>query len=124
MSKDNLRAGLHTFYALALTQALSLIGSRISTLAISIWIYRQTGNVTPLGLVSFFQILPYVLGANIGGVLADRYNRRLLMAIFDFGQALCTLALLASFASGGFQLWHLYGVNFLQSLFTNIQRPA
>lgn len=124
MGKDNLRAGLHTFYALALTQALSLIGSRISTLAISIWIYRQTGNVTPLGLVSFFQILPYVLGANVGGVLADRYNRRLLMAIFDFGQALCTLALLASFASGGFQLWHLYGVTFLQSLFTTIQSPA
>lgn len=116
--------GLHTFYALIFTQVLSLIGSRISALAISIWIYQQTANATPLGLVAFFQILPHVLGASFAGVLADRYNRRLLLALSDLGQAVGTIFLIFSFASGNFQLWHLYAVAFFQAIFATLQSPT
>ncbi|MBZ0303403.1 MAG: MFS transporter [Anaerolineae bacterium] len=115
---------LRTFYTLILTQVFSLIGSRISGLAISIWVFNQTGDATPLALVSFFFIVPQVVAAGFSGVLADRWDRRYVMMLSDAGQAVGTVLLFISFASGGFQLWHLYAVTFLQSIFGVFQGPA
>ncbi len=115
---------MRTFYTLIITQVFSLIGSRISGLAISIWIYNQTGDVTPLALVSFFFIVPQVLAAGVSGALADRWDRRYVMMLSDTGQAVGTVLLLISFSSGGFQLWHLYVITFIQSVFGVFQGPA
>jgi MFS transporter, DHA3 family, macrolide efflux protein len=115
---------MRTFYTLILTQVFSLIGSRISGLAISIWVFKQTGDATPLALVSFFFILPQIIASGFAGALADRWDRRYVMMLSDAGQALGTVLLLISFSSGGFQLWHLYVVTFLSSIFGVFQGPA
>lgn len=115
---------MRTFYTLILSQTFSLIGSRISGLAISMWVFGETGNATPLTLVAFFQVLPTVLASTLSGLLADRWNRRYVMALADAGQALGTVLLLISFSSGNFQLWHLYAVALFQSLFGVFQGPA
>ncbi|MCB9450066.1 MAG: MFS transporter [Anaerolineaceae bacterium] len=115
---------MRTFYTLILTQVFSLIGSRISGLAIGIYVFNQTGDATPLALVSFFAILPQVIASGVSGVLADRYDRRYVMALSDAGQAVGTVLLLFSFLSGNFQLWHLYGVAFIQAIFGVFQGPA
>jgi MFS family permease len=120
----NTQHNIRTFYTLILTQAFSLIGSQISGFAISIWVFTQTGDATPLALVSFFFIVPQVLVAGLSGVLADRWDRRYVMMLADLGQAVGTLLLLISFSSGNFQLWHLYAITFLQSLFSTFQGPA
>jgi MFS transporter, DHA3 family, macrolide efflux protein len=115
---------MRTFYTIIATQTLSIIGSRISGLALGIWIFQQTGNVTPLALVAFFSMVPQVVLSNVAGVLADRWDRRLLMAIADMGQAVGTVILLALFATGNFQIWHLYLVASIQALFSVFQQPA
>ncbi|MAS32937.1 MAG: hypothetical protein CL610_02945 [Anaerolineaceae bacterium] len=115
---------LRTFYTLIVTQVFSLIGSQISSFAISIWVFTQTGNATPLALVSFFFIVPQVLVAGLSGALADRWDRRYVMMLADMGQAAGTVLLLISFASGRFELWHLYAITFMQSLFGVFQGPA
>lgn len=118
--KHNMR----TFYTLILTQVFSLIGSKVSGLAIGIYVFNQTGDATPLALVSFFAVVPQVLASGVSGVLADRYDRRYVMALADAGQAAGTVLLFFSFASGDFQLWHLYGVVFIQAIFSVFQGPA
>jgi MFS family permease len=115
---------MRTFYTLIITQVFSIMGSRISALAIGIWVYAETGNATPLTLVAFFTALPMVLASSLSGVLADRWDRRYVMAIADAGQALGTLLLLFSFASDSFELWHLYGVAAFQAIFGVFQGPA
>ncbi|MDX1990848.1 MAG: MFS transporter [bacterium] len=115
---------MRTFYTLILTQTFSLIGSRISGLAIGIWIFKQTGEATPLALVSFFAMLPQVLASGLSGVLADRWNRRYAMIIGDAGQAVGTLLLFFSFATDSFELWHLYVVTFMGAIFAVFQGPA
>ncbi|RPI96577.1 MAG: MFS transporter, partial [Chloroflexi bacterium] len=45
---------LRTFYALTITQTLSLIGSRMTGVAVGLWVYAETGDVTPIMLTSFF----------------------------------------------------------------------
>lgn len=118
------RSGLRTFYTLVLTQALSMMGSQISGLAVGIWLYNQTGDATPLTLVALFGVLPRVLASNVAGVLADRWDRRYVMVLADGGQALCTLFLLLMFASGSFSLPLLYGLVALQAVFGVFQGPA
>ena len=117
-------ASLRTFYILILTQVLSLIGSRMTSLAIGIKVFSDTNQATPLALTAFFSTLPSLLSASIAGVFADRWNRRYMMIIADIGQAAGTLILLVSFVSGTFELWLLYLVAFIQAFFGTFQSPA
>jgi MFS family permease len=105
-------------------QTFSQIGSRMSGFAIGIWIFKQTGDATPLGLVAFFGTIPGILLGNVAGMFADRWDRRYVMTLSDSGQAIATLLLLLSFLSGGFQLWHLYVIAAFQSAFGAFLEPA
>lgn len=115
---------LATFYALVVTQTLSLIGSRMTAVALGIWVFTTTGQTTPLLLTAFFNELPGMLGGGLAGVFVDRHDRKAVMVLADVGQALGSLLLLASFVSGNFQLWHLYAVALLQGVFATLQGPA
>ena len=123
-TNNRTRSGTRTFYALAASQTISQIGSTMSFLAVGIYVYQQTGEATPLALLSMFMILPYLIASGFAGVLADRYDRRKLMIIGDTGAALASVALVISLASGSFQLWHLYMAAIWQGVFSTIQRPA
>ncbi len=115
---------LRTFYILILTQTFSLIGSQMTGLAIGIKVFKDTQQATPLALVAVAATLPRLLSASLAGVLADRWDRRYVMAISDSGQAVGTLLLMISFATGAFELWHLYVVTLIQAVFGIFQEPA
>lgn len=120
----SIQRGVRTFYALAVAQTVSQIGSSMSFLAVGIYVYQQTGQATPLALFSLFLLLPNIIAGGVAGVLADRYDRRKLMIIGDVGAALGSLGLVISLSSGNFQLWHLYAAALWQALFSALQRPA
>lgn len=115
---------VRTFYIYTLTQIGSLIGSLMTATALGIYLFTTTGSTTPILLASFFGALPLMLGGVFAGVVADRWNRRVLLLVSDAGQAVATLLLLASFAAGIFQIWHLYSIAFLQGVLATLQRPA
>jgi MFS transporter, DHA3 family, macrolide efflux protein len=115
---------IRTFYAILTTQAISQIGSQMTSIAIGIWLFQQTGDVTPLALVTFFALVPNVLLANFGGLAADRLDRRWLMALADTGSALGSLVLMLLFFSGAFQVWHLYVITVCVEICRAFQGPA
>ena len=115
---------LRNFYILVITQTLSLVGSRMTSVAISLQIFLTTGQVAPLLLVSFFNELPAMLFNSLVGVWVDRWDRRWVMMLADAGQAVGSLLLMLSFLSGQFQLWHLYVVAVTQGIFAMFQEPA
>ena len=115
---------ISAFYVLLLTQTVSLIGSQMSGLAIGIQIFNDTGDVLPLALLKIAYAIPMFLAAGIAGVVADRWDRRWVLILSDVGQAVGTVLLLLTFASGEFQLWHLYGIAFIQAWFGMFQHPA
>jgi len=117
-------ARLAIYYALLVTQTVSLIGSQISEYAVSIAVFRSTGHATPLALVAFFSTVPALLLGGFAGALADRFDRRGLMLIANIGFVVCSGLLLASFASGAFRLWHLYALTLTASVFAALERPA
>lgn len=115
---------MRTFYIMSITQTLSLIGSRMTNIALGIQIFNDTGDATPLLLAAFFTEIPGMLGGSLAGVVADRYDRRRVMMFSDAGSAVATVLLMASFLSGDFQLWHLYITAFIQGMFAQFQEPA
>jgi len=115
---------MRTFYTIILTQIFSMIGSQISGLVIGIYLYQTTGNATPLALTAFFALLPSLFASSVAGVMSDRYSRRLIIAFADLGQAVVTFGLFLSFASGSFQVWHLYLAALIQQSFAVFQNPA
>jgi DHA3 family macrolide efflux protein-like MFS transporter len=117
-------SGVGVFYALLVTQTVSLIGSQISSLSVGIAVFRHTGHVTPLGLVAFFNAAPVVLFSGFLGALADRFDRRKLMMLANLGLVAFNGLLLLSFVSGAFQLWHLYALSFINATFAALQTPA
>jgi hypothetical protein len=65
-----------TFAILLLTQTLSFIGSRMTSVALGLWLYQRTGRTTPLLLTTFFAELPGLLAGGLAGVLVDRWDRK------------------------------------------------
>ncbi len=116
--------GHFAFYVLTVTQTLSLIGSRMTTIAVGFWVFHHTGQATPLLLTEFFNELPGMLGGSVMGVLVDRWPRKRVLMLADAGQALGTLLLILAFITGQFHLWVLYGVALLNGGFAILQGPA
>jgi MFS family permease len=113
-----------TFYLIGVTQVLSLIGSRMTSIGVGLWLFQRTGVTTPLLLAAFFAELPGMLGGSLAGVLVDRWERRQVLILADAGQAVGTILLLASVLSGQFQLWRLYLIVLFQGTFVILQQPA
>ena len=61
-------------------QAVSLIGTWVQQVAMSWIAYRVTGSAFLLGLIAFSGQIPILLLAPVGGLLADRLDRRKLLA--------------------------------------------
>lgn len=64
-------------------ELISSIGSGMTAFALSVYVYQITGSATYVSLITLLAYLPTVLLSPLGGVLADRYDRRLLMIIGD-----------------------------------------
>lgn len=115
---------LRTFYVLVATQIFSLIGSRMTGIAVGFKVFDDTGNTAPLLIAAFFAELPGMVGGTFTGLLADRWDRRYVIMLGDAGQAAGTLLLLVTFVTGTFELWHLYVAMLVQGVFGTIQGPA
>ena len=71
------------FMMIWIGELISSIGSGMTAFALSIYVYEMTGSVSYVSLVTLLAYLPTILLSPLGGVLADRYDRRILMIIGD-----------------------------------------
>lgn len=116
--------GMKTFLVILFGQLVSIIGSGLTGFALSVWMYEQTGQATPIALNALFFNLPRVLLAPIAGSIADRANRRMILILADCGAALTTLAVAIILFSGNLQVWHIYLTTAISSAFSSFQDPA
>lgn len=116
--------GMRTFLLIWVGQFISIIGSGLTGFGLSVWIYEQTGQATPLALNALFFNLPRVLLSPIAGSIADRFNRRRILILADSGAAVVTLGVASLLFSGNLQVWHIYLSTALSSVFSTFQDPA
>ncbi len=75
------------FTLVVVGQIVSLFGSAILRFALPLYLLRQTGSPALFGAVGAAAFIPAVLCAPIGGVAADRVNKRNIMVLLDFSTA-------------------------------------
>lgn len=106
------------------SQSVSFFGSLLVQHAITwyITLTTQSGAMMTLSILCGF--LPTLLISPFAGVWADRYSRKLLIAVADSLIALCTLALAILFLMGYESVWLLFAASAVRSLGGGIQMPA
>ena len=115
---------MKTFLIIWLGQLVSMLGSSLTGFALGVWVFEQTGSATQFALVLLATSLPRVLLSPFAGVVADRWDRRRLIMLSDFGAGLGTFALFLVFNEQTLQVWHIYVATALSSCFTTFQGPA
>jgi DHA3 family macrolide efflux protein-like MFS transporter len=115
---------MRTFVIIWIGQVISILGSSLTSFGLGVWTYQQTGEAMSFALTVLFGNLPQVLLLPVAGSLADRWNRRWLMILSDTGSALVTLAVVLLLCSHTLQIWHIYLVSAVGSIFGAFQQPA
>lgn len=78
------------FTMVVIGQIISLFGNAILRFALPLYLLRETASPSLFGAVTACSFLPMVFFSLIGGVIADRVNKRNIMVILDFFTALVT----------------------------------
>src|SRR5512142_520908 len=69
-------------------QLVSTMGSALTSLAASIYVYRATGSALSVGLMLMATAAPSLLVGLFAGVFVDRYDRKRIMIACDLTRAL------------------------------------
>ncbi|MGV8854030.1 MAG: MFS transporter [Devosia sp.] len=93
-----------------LTTLLVSFAVQIMSVSIAWQIYDVTGNVFLLGLVGLSLFLPALLLILLTGLTADRFNRRVIMAICLGVELLCALGFLSFVNAGAHEVWPIFGL--------------
>lgn len=92
--------GDRRFHSLLLALAASSCGDWLYNVALLVFVYARTGSATWVAVTTAARVLPVVVLGPLGGVLADRCDRRLLMIVSAAIRAGLMLALAAVAATG------------------------
>ncbi len=115
---------MRRFGILLVGQMISNIGSGLTEFGLAIYVLKLTGSVTATSIVSICAFLPSILLAPLGGVLADNYDRRLMMILGELLSGLSLIICLGSIMSSNPSLLIIcIGVG-LSSMFKALMEPA
>ncbi|MBY8980500.1 MAG: MFS transporter [Candidatus Lokiarchaeota archaeon] len=105
-------------------QLFSLLGSTVVQFVIIWWITIETENLTIISAAAFFSFLPQFIFGPLAGVFADRWNRKILIGLSDFFQAITTLSLVLLFFFDIQQVWLIILINSFRGLFQGFHWPV
>ncbi len=91
----------------------STIGTWMQKYAQGLLVYDLTQSTFYLGLDDFLSQLPVLLLMLIGGVIADRHDRRRLLTGSQYVQAFAAFALALLVWTGTVQVWFIFALSFI-----------
>nr|BFE55540.1 hypothetical protein GCM10020063_000660 [Dactylosporangium thailandense] len=118
------RRSLRAFSLVAAGQTASLIGSALSAFALGVWAYQTSGRMADYALITLLAVMPAIVGAPVGGAVADRFDRRRVMLVCDAVAGLTVAALVVLLWLDSLRLWHVAVIVGTGSLVTAFHRPA
>ncbi len=103
---------------------ISQIGGGLTSFGLGVYIFNQTGSAARMALVTLLGFLPTLLLSVPAGVLADMFDRRVLMMIGDGCSAIGVLYILLCMNRGGATLWQICLGVFISAFFSALLEPA
>lgn len=121
MTKNN---NYGKFLLLWAGEFISSIGGGLTSFGLGLYIFQKTGSATDMALLTLLGFLPSLVLRVPAGVLADRYDRRLLMMIGDGLSGLGVLFILICMLTGEASLWQIYLGTTISSVFSALLEPS
>ncbi len=102
---------------------VSSIGDWLYLVALLVLVYQESNDPFLLGIVGAARVLPYVLLSIPAGIVADRYDRRLVLLITDVARGVIMLTMAGLVVIHG-PLWAIVGLAVLATCFSCFFGPT
>lgn len=76
------------FILVAVGQIISIFGNQIVRYALPLYLLNKTGSAALFGTILAVSFIPMLLLYPVGGIFADRFNKRNIMVVLDFSTSL------------------------------------
>jgi len=107
-----------------LGEIVSHTGRHITVVALPFQVFLITRSPLAVGLIGAVQVVPLVVFSLAGGVIADRVDRRKLLAATQVGLAAVSGALALASLAGEPPLWFLYAAAAMISAISGLDSPT
>ncbi|MFF7355025.1 MFS transporter [Streptomyces filipinensis] len=115
---------LRDFRRLFSAYTITSVGDGLQPVALVFVVLEAGGSAADLGLVLAAGTIPTVALSLLGGVWADRFERRRLLAVSDLARGLCQALLAVLLLTGHATLWELVLLNVLYGVFRSVFVPS
>lgn len=112
------------FMIIWIGELISNIGSGMTAFGLGIYVWEVTHSAVSVSLVELAAFLPMILLSPVAGVLADRYDRRILMILGDAVSALGLIAMLFIMSVTDIAIWQICICVAIDSAFVSLLDPA
>jgi MFS family permease len=116
--------GNRDFLLLQAGQLGSTLGSVSASVAYPLLVLATTHSPLLAGVVGVARVLPGVLRGVLGGVAADRYDRRRLMVLSDVARAVAVGSLAVALLADRLSYGHILAVALVEGAFSVLFQPA
>jgi len=103
---------------------VSLLGSAVGPIALAFAVLDLSDSARTLGLVLAAQSVPMVALMLVGGVIADRLPRRLVLVVVHLVCAVTQASAATLLATGQAKIWHLMVLGAINGVATAVALPA
>lgn len=110
------------FLLLWLAHTISAFGDAITNLTLLILINALTGSTAAIATMTILLAIPQVTIGLLGGVYADRWDRRRILLVSDLVRGVLVLGFLL--VDSAERIWWLYALGFVQACVGTIDNPA
>jgi len=113
-----------SFLLFLLSRSLSRFSSQIAAVAIGWQVYDLTGSAFVLGMVGLVQFLPTALLVFVAGQAADRYERKRVLQVCQFAEAITALFLAWGAYTGTLTVAEIFVATFVLGTAGAFESPA
>ena len=100
------------------------VGQGMQFLALGWLVLERTDSVSQLGLVIFFYGIPNLTLVLLGGIIADRIDRRRLLLAAQSGVAVIILVIATLTVTDLVAVWHIYAASFVMGTLHAVNMPT
>lgn len=115
---------IRNYRIFASANLLAVIAVWMQRVAQDWMVLELSGSVTAVGITVFMQFLPSLVLMPLGGILADRYSKRLILMISQSAAGLLAALMAVLALTGHLQVWHIYVIAFILGLVVVADQPA
>ena len=112
------------FMLVAIGQTVSLVGSSAVQFALIWWITQETSSAIMLGLSGMAAYLPMILLSPVAGIVADKYNRKMICIIADLTIGVSALIYAIVLDAFSLPVWSALIVLFLRGAVGTFHQPS